>query len=440
MSTPHSRSPSIRQDEELRLPRPPGVIRRFWARHPVLADIIIAFLCLVFSVLPAGTLGSFGSGDDPAREALRRFGAVAIPVTVFLACLLLLRRRQWPTVAFTASLVASATYLYAPVPTGGPLLLATSYALAVYRSSRACWIGLGVGLGTLTLYALTLSWSGVIPFQIAINTIVGEAVVGLFGALIGVNVGNRKRYLEAVIDRSRQLLVERDQHAQLAAAAERERIAREMHDIVSHSLTVVVALSEGAAATPDRDRARDASNAAAATARSALTELRSMLGVLRDGDGDAPLAPSAPISPQETVDAARRAGYAVTLRTAGAHEVAPALAFAIGRIVQEGVTNAMRHAPSAASIDVLVDYAADPLVVEVRNDGVVTAMGEPGFGLRGLAERAAHLGGTFRSGAIGGGRWILRAELPVDDQGEPEREEPGAPPAEGSAEKEEPDD
>lgn len=81
--------------------------------------------------------------------------------------------------------------------------------------------------------AAPLVWSSVITIQVALNVLLGSAVSGLIGALIGVNVGNRKRYLEALLDRSRQLWVEREQHARLAAAAERTRIAREMHDIVA---------------------------------------------------------------------------------------------------------------------------------------------------------------------------------------------------------------
>ena len=138
-----------------------------------------------------------------------------------------------------------------------------------------------IALAALSAFAGLLTVTGVIDLQIALNSVVSALVLGLIGTLIGVNVGGRKRYIAAVIDRSRQLLVERDQQAQLAAAAERARIAREMHDIVSHSLTVIVALSEGAAATADPEQARAASTASATTARAALAEMRSMLGVLR---------------------------------------------------------------------------------------------------------------------------------------------------------------
>ncbi|WP_245958764.1 histidine kinase [Microbacterium bovistercoris] len=399
---------AVPADGDLRLPRPPGVIRRFWARHPLFADILIALFCLFPALAQASTYGSTSAVDGGQITAAVAWTPAVL--AMIATCVLLVWRRRWPMLVFVASIVVAVLYMLLTEPVASFLIAVTAYTLAVYRSARACWTALGIGIGVLALLGVSMSLTGALSWGTSINAILGELVLGLIGALIGVNVGNRKRYMEAVLARSRQLLVERDQHAQLAAAAERERIAREMHDIVSHSLTVVVALSEGAAATGDPDRARDASLAAADTARSALAEMRSMLGVLRAGD--APLEPAAPIDPAEPVAAARSAGFTVSLVTKGSPELPPAVAFAVGRIVQEGLTNAMRHAPKATAIDVRIDYAADPLVVEIVNDGASTGTDDPGFGLRGLAERAAHLGGSFRSGAVGGGRWMLRAELP----------------------------
>ncbi|WP_307861065.1 histidine kinase [Microbacterium sp. SD291] len=254
--------------------------------------------------------------------------------------------------------------------------------------------------------------------QGGIDAALSTTVLGLIGTLLGTNVGNRKRYLAAVIDRSRQLLVERDQHSQLAAAAERARIAREMHDIVSHSLTVIVALSEGAAATPDAKRARAASAAAAATGRSALSEMRAMLGVLRDDDADAPLTAVTAPSPQETVENAQRAGYPVSLTLSGAApELPSATVHAISRIVQESVTNAMRHAPNATSVSVHVAFTPATVALEIVNDGAAALSGTSGFGLRGLAERAAHAGGGIEYGPAGSGYWRVRAELPAAPEG-----------------------
>ena len=408
MPARRSRSAAVPADEALRLPRPPGVIRRFWARHPLFADILIAAVCLLLALAPAVTFQEGEAADVP--DAVWTWAP--LPLVVTAASVLLVWRRRLPTLVFVASFVVAATYLLSPVPIGGPLLFVTSYSLAVYRSSRAVWTGLAIGLGALAALALGLASTGSVPLVVALNAIVGESVMGLIGTLIGVNVGNRKRYVEAIIDRSRQLLIERDQQGELAASAERARIAREMHDIVSHSLTVIVALAEGAAATANRERARGAMDAAADTARGALDEMRAMLGVLRDGSPDASLAPTTPVAPQDTVAAAQRAGYPVTLSVAGRPAVAPAVDFAIGRIVQEGITNAMRHAPTATAVSVRIDYTAEPVTVDIRNDGVRSAAAEGGgFGLRGLAERAAHVGGTVRA-ARERDLWMLHAELP----------------------------
>ena len=401
--------------EELRLPRPPGVIRRFWARHPLLADILIALVCLALSV---GTNATYTTAPDgalvPADPPPLAATIVTLALVVVTCILLVLRRRRWPTTVLVAAYIVSAAYLLLIEPAGGPLLLVASYGMAVYRFSRAAWTAFGIGIGSLTLLTAALELAGAITLQAAMNAILGQLVLALIGTLIGTNVGGRKRYVEAIIDRSRQLLNERDQQAQIAAAAERARIAREMHDVVSHSLTVIVALSEGAAATPDPDRARDASAAAAATARGALTEMRSMLGVLREGDADAPLAPTVPVDPRTTVAAAQRAGFPVTLSVAGDARAAEPVEFAIGRVVQEGVTNAMRHAPQATAVSVRIDRTSDPIVVEIVNDGtVVRADAASGFGLRGLAERMSHLDGTLDAGPSAEGRWVLRAALPA---------------------------
>lgn len=416
MSNPRSRSASVREEEELRLPRPPGVIRRFWARHPVFADVLIALICLLLSITPATISTSYRSNPDGELTLVEGPPLVAnivIGILVLAACALLLRRRQWPVVGFVAAYITAVAYLFLIEPSGGPLLLVTSYSIAVYRSTRAAWIGMAIGIGSLTLVSLLLQLTGAITLQSALNGIFGQLTLALIGTLIGANVGGRKRYLEAVIDRSRQLLVERDQQGQLAASAERARIAREMHDIVSHSLTVIVALSEGAAATRDQERARDAATAAAATARGALTEMRSMLGVLRDGAGDVPLAPMESVAPHATVATAQDAGYPVTLTTIGEPNVSAATGFAVGRIVQEGITNAMRHARGATKIAVHIDYASDPIVIEIDNDGVSGPVGTTGFGLRGLSERVAHVNGTILSGPAGDRRWMLHAELPA---------------------------
>ncbi|MBO9626780.1 MAG: ATP-binding protein [Microbacterium sp.] len=403
-----SRSDVVRVDDELRLPRPPGMFRRFWARHPLFADILIALFCLLLSLTPAR-----GAGEDLPLPLAITIG-VLIPVSVVVACGALLVRRRHPLIPFVAAFTAEVFFLGLGAPGGTPAVTVAAYSLAVYASTRAAWAGLGIGIAALATLSGILMGVGVISLQSAANTVVGNLVVGLIGTLIGINVGGRKRYVAAIIDRSRQLLIERDQQAQLAAAGERARIAREMHDIVSHSLTVIVALSEGAVATQDAERARSAAGAAAATARSALGEMRSMLGVLRDDDAPLPLAPMAPPSPHDTVANAQRAGFPVTLSTIGDAALSPVVEHAVSRIVQEGVTNAMRHAPTASMIAVRLDRSSpSEIVIEIVNDGVRAQTGSSGFGLRGLTERVAHARGRIDYGREGS-RWRVTAVIPLD--------------------------
>ncbi len=389
----------------LQLPRPPGVIRRFWARHPTLADVLIALACFVLSMSPVTTIRP--------SQSLSVASAIAIPLTTIVACVLLLRRRRWPLAAFIAAVVVGCAYLVAPVPVSGPLLLVTAYSLAVYRSTRTCWRALALGLATILATAAALTMTGTISLQLALNSVLAAAVVGLIGALIGANVGGRKRYVEAIIERSRQLLVERDQQGELAAAAERARIAREMHDIVSHSLTVIVTLAEGAQATPEPERGRAATAAISSTARDALTQMRTMLGVLRDAAHDAPLTPLVAPDVRAIVETARAAGTPITLTTRGTPALSGASRFALARIVQEAITNAMRHAPGATAVTVTVDHGDEQTRVSVDNDGVRPTGQPAGFGLRGLAERVSHLGGTLHAGPNGAARWRLEAIIPV---------------------------
>jgi signal transduction histidine kinase len=415
--SPGSRSPSS-PDDELRLPRPPGVLRRFWARHPVFADILTALLCLAFSLVPAT---SFTDHIDDAVGVGRMwpFTGPVVMVVVVLACASLLVRRRFPTLVFLCAVVVAFAYLLAPAPTGGPMLGVAAYTLAVHRSTRACLIGVSVALGALAASVAALAFTGVIGPTIAWNALVGEGLAALIGSLIGTNVGNRHRYVAALIDRSRQLVVERDQQARLAAAAERDRIARELHDIVAHSLTVMVALAEGVAASSDIDRARPGATAIASTGREALRDMRATLGILREDDA-APLAPLARDTTVETVDSARAAGFDARLTVSGDRpELSSAVQLAISRIVQEGVTNAMRHARGAERIDVGVGYRPDAVEVDIVDDGEPVAPAQTsssGYGLRGLRERVVLAGGTVTAGPGTGRGWRVHARIPLGQE------------------------
>jgi signal transduction histidine kinase len=401
-------------DDGLLLPRPPGVLRRFWARHPRVTDALVAAVALLLS-LPAAT---FRSEFPTPPTGAQTWSAIAL---VVLACGSLMFRRTRPLLVFAVCVLPAVVLPPSLVPATHLLPAFSLYAVAVYRSARTAWIAFGAAGAALALATAAAAIGAPSELGLLVTSLVSGLVAMVVGGLLGTNVGNRRRYLEALIDRSRQLLVERDQQAKLAAAAERTRIAREMHDIVSHNLTVVVALAEGAAATPDAERARAATLRIADTARSALTEMRAMLGVLRaPGSGqEAPLTPVDTTSVADTVEAAQRAGFPVVLHTEGRWDDLSAEArFAAIRIVQESLTNAIRHAPLATAVEVRLTMRDDVIDIEVVNDGVHAAPAEAdpappaGFGLLGLRERVAHAGGTLETGPVEGGRWAVHATLP----------------------------
>lgn len=368
-------------------------------------------ICLLLTVV------TFTSARDEPQHTAVEFGA-AVALSI-LPCAALWWRRRWPVPVFVVAIAPSA---FAPIVAGSALAPAVIalYSIAVYASSRAALWALGGASVGLALVAAGWTLAGVRVD--GVGQAIGSILLLTIGALIGINVGGRKRYVEALIDRSRQLAIERDQQARLAAAAERTRIAREMHDIVSHSLTVVVALAEGAIATDDPERSRQASRAVAATAREALSEMRVMLGVLRtDADapaGDAPLAPLLELSLSDIVAAARAAGFPVTLTVAGAPHGSAAQRLAVLRIVQEGLTNAMRYAHDPAGIRVLTEYTPDRIRVVIDNDGVRAddPSAGAGLGLQGLRERVATLGGSFTAGPSAPGSWRLEAEIPTEEK------------------------
>ena len=400
---------------DLRLPKPPGVIRQFWYRHPRLTDALVAAAYavpgLAFDLLTAV------SDNAIAERGLLPFG-VAL-VLLGGAALLFRRSRPW-TVLVVAWIVVLLS-----VPAFGSedqfITIFALYALAVYGSVRAAWIGyagsvaVGITAGYLVA-AVGDESAGDSPFTSGLSF----AVVLLIAVLVGINIGNRRRYVVALVDRAAQLARERDQQAQLAAAAERARIAREMHDIVSHGLTVMVTLADGSAAlaAAQPERASDAMRKVAETGRQALVDMRRMLGLLDDGTPGpavADLAPQPGVAEiGALVDGFRDAGLAIRLSTRGNPPSDPAEQLTVYRLVQESLTNVLRHSASATIVTVDVAYSTEGVVVEVGNDGLHAAppsAGSGGHGIVGMRERVALYGGTVESGPRPGGGWSVVATL-----------------------------
>lgn len=401
---------------ELRLPRAPGVARRYWARHPRFADALIAGIygvpTIVITIVSA------------AQQQLPPGLAVAIVAAALAAALgLLIARRTHPRLVLALAWLACLASVWGPSTDTFAILLAL-YGLAVYGTSRAAWIGFGtsaaVGAAAAYLSAAIRRAAGAVPLDgDALSAALSLIVLMLLATLIGVTVGNRRRYLDALIARAHDLARERDQQSQLAAAAERARIAREMHDIVSHGLTVMITLAEGSAATArnDPERAAATMRHVAEAGRDALGEMRRMLGVL-EGPTDAAAADRAPQPGIDAIPALvegfRDAGLPVRLTTSGAAITEPSLQLTVYRVVQEGLTNALRHAEGAQQVDVRVAHHDDSVEVVVEDDG--HAHGTPaiigsGRGLAGLRERVGLYGGTLEAAPRPTGGWRMRATL-----------------------------
>jgi signal transduction histidine kinase len=244
----------------------------------------------------------------------------------------------------------------------------------------------------------------------------------------GTSVQNRRAYLAALVERTDWLERERDAEARLAAVAERARIARELHDTVAHSLTVVVTLAEAASATAASDAAaaQEAMGQVAATGRDALAEMRRLLGVLRadeTGAGPDGAAARTPAPGLDRIDDlvanARAAGLPVRLTVSGRPRRLPStLDVTAYRTVQESLTNALRHAHEPTKVQVGLRWSADELTIEVTDDGRPPERRAPagGHGLTGMRERLAVFGGTLSTGPGANGGWHVRAVLPFPER------------------------
>jgi signal transduction histidine kinase len=234
--------------------------------------------------------------------------------------------------------------------------------------------------------------------------------------VIGLNVRTRRAYLAALEDRAAQLEAERDTRARLAVASERARIAREMHDIVTHNLSVMIALADGAGYVIESSpvEAAGAVRQVAETGRTALREMRRLLGVLRDDDGSGTLEPLPGLNElEDLIEQVRAAGLPTRLEVRGTpFGMGPGAELSVYRLVQEGLTNCMKHAPSASGATVTLSYRpAHQLTIDVLDDGSPGAERNEGHGLTGMRERAELFGGSAEAGPQAHGGWRVHVVL-----------------------------
>jgi signal transduction histidine kinase len=311
--------------------------------------------------------------------------------------------------------------LLAGVPLLAPdlALLAALYTVAADRPWRVAVAGFLILECGAAFAAAGADASALVTFASLSGAVVAAFVSGLY-------VRARRAHVAGLVERAARLEFERDQQALLAATAERARISREMHDVVAHSLAVVVSLANGATAKLGRDpeQSREALESIAELGRQALADTRRLLSVLRSEETIAARAPQPGIEQIAVlVGNAAAAGFAATLAVRGDPvPVAAGPALAAYRIVQEGITNAIKHAEAATAIAVELTWTPRCLQIAVTDDG--HGIGRPagsagGFGLTGMRERAALYGGTATAGPRQQGGWEVNAMIPVTGQDQP---------------------
>jgi signal transduction histidine kinase len=330
-------------------------------------------------------------------------------------------RRRWPMQVFAVvAAVAFVQWLTGDRYVADVALLVAFYTVAAHESTRrtivaAVVLEVGVVLAS-TRWAIEHS-------RALYFVLLSGLLIATF--LVGAMLRTRRVYLASVEDRAARLELERDQQAQIAAAAERARIAREMHDIVAHNLSVMIALADGAALTTPGDpaRATAAMNQVSTTGREALTEMRRLLDVLREDQLTGFEPQPGLVDLDQLLTKVRLVGLRGELITEGQLRALPAgLQLTVYRLVQEALTNTLKHAVDARTATVRLSITEASLEVEVVDDGACSASGVPdvaGHGIDGMRERAAIYGGTVEVGpvdaGVGSGRgWQVLGRFDLD--------------------------
>lgn len=331
----------------------------------------------------------------------------------------LLWRERRPMPVFAIVAAVSVVDMATGVMTGSNASrLVALYSVARLGTPAQLGAAFAVSLPEAVVTGLVLSSYGPTAYLTQVPAMVTVLVVGTLAA-VGLGLAGRivRAYVAALEDRAVRLATERDQRAQLAVAGERARVAREMHDILGHTLSVMVGLADGAAGLAETSpgRAGDALRTIADSGRGALAELRRLLSVVRaDDDKAEPLAPQPGLADlDELLERVRAAGPDVTLHLQGdPAALGQGVQLAVYRIVQEALTNTLKYAVPDTTVHVGISILATAVRIGVEDGG--PAVGRPsggGHGLVGMRERAALYGGQVTAGPNSRGGWTVRATL-----------------------------
>jgi len=382
-------------------------------RRGTLFDVLVA----------AGVAGLTGLGIFMRETPSNRM------VLGYLMAVAILFRRRWPLSTMAAVATFALLQVVAFPPVNDPLPFDLAVLIAMYSAVKygrsmvdaylsAAVVAIGIVIEVSrhfgpNWYALALFYVGVCG--------------GVW--LMAYTMRNRRLYVATLEERAATLERERDHLARIAAADERASIARELHDVVAHSLSVMIVQADGGTYAFDRDpeQARRALSTVAETGRDALEDMRLLVAVLRSDAG-----PSATASPsnyddrrritldqlEALAERARSAGLAVALVEEGARPSLPAaVELTVYRIVQEALTNVLRHAGTGAAVELCLSYGPESISLSVVDDGgglvPVGVPAQAGHGLVGMRERISVHGGHFAAGPRPDGGWRVTATVPA---------------------------
>ncbi|MEU6381766.1 histidine kinase [Streptomyces sp. NPDC046909] len=394
-------------------------------RHPWLLDTMVVLVVALISLpdllthTSHGPFGETGSRDQlPSAVLFLLAGAQILP--------LWWRRRAPAVTYFVIAAVSLVQWSLDVWQQAGISALIALYSLALRGSLRVLtWAA------ALTVVQLALAVCLLSPVE--------HPLLGLFFLLgttaaaiaTGLTLRIRRLYLATLEDRAARLEIERDQRVRLTAAAERSRVAREMHDIIGHNLSVMVSVADGAAtlAAHNKEKSAEALRVLGDTGRQAMSELRSVLGVLREGQEHEDVRPLSPQPGVRDLDAlmerVRAAGLTVRYRTTGdLDSLGGGVQLTVYRVVQEALTNSLKHAGTGTSAEVAIGVAAGEVRIRIADTGVPPGTPEPathpgrsgeqGHGLVGIRQRAAMYGGSVTIGPRAGGHgWLVDVVLDV---------------------------
>lgn len=333
---------------------------------------------------------------------------------------LLWRRRHAVAVFVVVAATSALQWLLTDYPLWSQLAFpVATYSVARYAAPTRAAAALAVGL--LGAVVAAVDWlRGYGADQLTAQNVTAYAVTIALFVVVAWTLGTlgrtRQAYVDALVERGERIQREAAQQAALAAMEERHRIAREMHDVVAHSLTTIVVQADGAGAAAQQDPAVavPALETIATTGREAIAELRRMLGLLRSEEAGVPAPQPRLTDLPALLEEVRAAGTPVTWELATPPAVSDGVALTVFRIVQEALSNVRKHAGPGAVATVAVRAEGAEMVVEVRDDGRGAGAYDDGrgLGLTGMRERVSAHGGTLAAGPAPGGGFAVCARIP----------------------------